>query len=255
MVDYTIPSVANLPTVRRRVGTDFAPLPELTPTVEVPTVNPVANTVGAVLDPTHLWAGSQAYQYGQDTSKVPDFNLPNTLGSILKGRNLVYDPTPMPTMTLPADTVVSQPKFRVDTSNQRYANYNDLGLPSPQQQWKNAASSVGSLIQSSLSNNTRGFRNSWGQMSTGEKFNTGLKAVGSILEAINARKAHKLAKQTLAHDMMNNNRNYEMQAKAWNNTLEERQRYRNAYWEANNQGTGIARPESIGEYLNRYGAK
>ena len=55
--------------------------------------------------------------------------------------------------------------------------------------------------------------------------------------------------------MMNNNRNYEMQAKAWNNTLEERQRYRNAYWEANNKGTGIARPESIGEYLNRYGAK
>lgn len=239
MNDYTIPSIANLPTVRRRVGTDFAPLPELTPTVEVPTVNPVANTVGAVLDPTHLWAGSQAYQYGQDTSKVPDFNLPNTLGSILKGRNLVYDPTPMPTMTLPANTVVSQP----------------MGLPSPQQQWKNAASSVGSLIQSSLSNNTRSFRNSWGQMSANEKFNTGLKAVGSILEAINARKAHKLAKQTLAHDMMNNNRNYEMQAKAWNNTLEERQRYRNAYWEANNQGTGIARPESIGEYLNRYGAK
>lgn len=165
-------------------------------------------------------------------------------------------PTAMPTMTLPADTVVTQPKFRVGTSNQRYANYNGLGLPSQQQQqWRNAVGSVGSLTQSSLSNNTRGFRNSWGQMSTGEKFNTGLKAVGSILEAINARKAHKLAKQTLAHDMMNNNRNYEMQAKAWNNTLEERQRYRQAYWEANNKGTGIARPESIGEYLNRYGAK
>ncbi|AZQ92608.1 hypothetical protein D6D94_01920 [Moraxella catarrhalis] len=154
-------------------------------------------------------------------------------------------PTTVPTMTLPADTVVTQPN----------ANYNGLGLPSQQQQWRNAVGSVGSLIQSSLSNNTRGFRNSWGQMSTGEKFNTGLKAVGSILEAINARKAHKLAKQTLAHDMMNNNRNYEMQAKAWNNTLEERQRYRQAYWEANNKGTGIARPESIGEYLNRYGAK
>lgn len=153
-------------------------------------------------------------------------------------------PTTVPTMTLPADTVVTQPN----------ANYNGLGLPS-QQQWRNAVGSVGSLIQSSLSNNTRGFRNSWGQMSTGEKFNTGLKAVGSILEAINARKAHKLAKQTLAHNTMINNRNYEMQAKAWNNTLEERQRYRNAYWEANNKGTGIARPESIGEYLNRYGAK
>ena len=161
-------------------------------------------------------------------------------------------PTAMPTMTLPADTVVTQPKFRVDTSNQPYANYNGLGLPSQQQQRRNT---VGSVVQSSLSNNTRGFRNSWGQMSTGEKFNTGLKAVGSILEAINARKAHKLAKQTLAHNTMINNRNYEMQAKAWNNTLEERQRYRNAYWEANNKGTGIARPESIGEYLNRYGAK
>lgn len=88
-----------------------------------------------------------------------------------------------------------------------------------------------------------------------EVFLAGAEAVGSILEAINARKAHKLAKQTLAHNMMNHNRNYEMQAKAWNNTLEERQRYRNAYWEANNKGTGIARPESIGEYLNRYGAK
>lgn len=255
MVDYTIPSIANLPTVRRRVGTDFAPLPELTPTVEVPTVNPVANTVGAVLDPTHLWAGSQAYQYGQDTSKVPDFNLPNTLGSILKGRNLVYDPTPMPTMTLPADTVVSQPKFRVDTSNQRYANYNDLGLPSPQQQWKNAASSVGSLIQSSLSNNTRGFRNSWDKTATADKVSIGLQAVGSLLDAINARKMLNLSKQQLEHSRQNQERNYQMQAKAWNNTLEERQRYRNAYWEANNKGTGIARPESIGEYLNRYGAK
>ena len=69
------------------------------------------------------------------------------------------------------------------------------------------------------------------------------------MKQLTLEKAHKLAKQTLAHDMMNNNRNYEMQAKAWNNTLEERQRYRQAYWEANNKGTGIARPESIGEYL------
>lgn len=164
-------------------------------------------------------------------------------------------PTPMPTMTLPAETVVSQPKFRVDTSNQRYATYNNLNLPSPKQQWRQAGSSVGSLIKASVDNSTRGFRNSWGQISTAEKFNTGLQAVGSLLDAINARKMLNLSKQQLEHSRQNQERNYQMQAKAWNNTLEERQRYRNAYWQANNKGTGIARPESIGEYLNRYGAR
>lgn len=211
---------------------ETVPNPFYVPTVSSITGNPWANTNSAnfTLDST------SPFSYGTPSSSV---------SSYLTNSGLSFNPTvSVPTtvgLAMGNDTITGTdntviPTFTVDTSNQRYANINDLTRPPVWQQWGQAAQSVGGLVKATASNATSGIRNSWGQMSTGEKFTTGLKAVGSILEALNARKAHKLAKQTLAHNIMNNNRNYEMQRKAWNNTLEERQRYRNAYWEANHKG-------------------
>lgn len=85
--------------------------------------------------------------------------------------------------------------------------------------------------------------------SFGEKFNTVGSTIASIMDALNARKQLKLSSQALAHQMTMDNKNYEMSRKKWNQTLEDKARYREAM--AKNQGRSY---ETVGEVMAKYGA-
>lgn len=98
------------------------------------------------------------------------------------------------------------------------------------------------------------YGNAFGAMTTGQKAGMFLEGVGSVMNALNARKQVKLAKQQLNHVINNDNRNYEMARRSYNSNLEERQRYREAYWRANNGGDTASKPLSVNDYMNKYGA-
>ena len=85
--------------------------------------------------------------------------------------------------------------------------------------------------------------------SFGEKFNTVGSTIGSIMNAINARKELKLSRQALGHQMAMDNKNYEMARKQWNNKLEDKARYREIM--AKDQRRSY---QTVGEMMAKYGA-
>lgn len=116
------------------------------------------------------------------------------------------------------------------------------------------ANSVGETLGKTAGQVGTGFK----ALSTFDKISTGLNAVGSILDGLNTRKQLNLIKQQLHHNIANDNRNYEMAKRSYNSQLEDRQRYREAYWRANhanNPNSGIVeKPLTVNEYLTKYGA-
>lgn len=85
--------------------------------------------------------------------------------------------------------------------------------------------------------------------SFGEKFNTVGSTIGSIMNALNTRKQLKLSRQALGHQTAMDNKNYEMARKQWNESLEDKARYREAM--ARDQGRSY---ETVGEVMAKYGA-
>ena len=104
-----------------------------------------------------------------------------------------------------------------------------------------AANSVGEGVGTTKAN--------WKAQSFGEKFNTVGSTLSNIMNSINARKQLKLARQSLGHQMAMDNKNYEMARKQWNESLEDKARYREAM--AIDQGRSY---ETVGEVMAKYGA-
>lgn len=87
-------------------------------------------------------------------------------------------------------------------------------------------------------------------LSTADKLNFGLQAIGSVMGIMNQRQANKMTKQALNFSREYYKKDYEMRKKQYNMSLEDRQAYRQAYYNAN----GGAKPLSVNEYLRKYGA-
>lgn len=91
----------------------------------------------------------------------------------------------------------------------------------------------------------------FGNMSTFDKFNTGLQTIGSALAAFNGYKANKLAKQQLAFQKDAFNRQFTAQKNITNSQFSERQARRVNEAAAN----GYAAPTSVADYMDKYGVK
>lgn len=104
-----------------------------------------------------------------------------------------------------------------------------------------AADNVGEAVGTTKAN--------WKAQSFGEKFNTVGSTLSDIMNSINARKQLKLTRQALGHQMATDNKNYEMARKQWNQSLEDKARYREAM--AIDQGRSY---ETVGEVMAKYGA-
>ncbi|MFC0819782.1 hypothetical protein [Moraxella marmotae] len=111
----------------------------------------------------------------------------------------------------------------------------------------------GSAIGNSVFNAAETGSNNVKALSAAEKISMIGNTISNIMTALNNRKAMKMTKQELNHNIMNNNRNWEAMRRNYNAQLEDRQRYKLAYYNANNNGTQT-RPLTVGEYLNKYGA-
>lgn len=85
--------------------------------------------------------------------------------------------------------------------------------------------------------------------SFGEKFNTVGSTISDIMNAINTRKQLKLTRQALGHQTAMDNKNYDMARKQWNESLEDKARYREAM--ARDQGRSYG---TVGEVMAKYGA-
>lgn len=128
------------------------------------------------------------------------------------------------------ESLMSSPKF----GNFRYGR--DIAEPA--------------ALQKGVGHIKAGFKN----MPFMEKVKMGFDGVNSLLNAINASKQLGIYNRQLDHTIKHDNKNYEMSRKSYNSQLEDRQRYREAYWRANGNGDMSTKPLSVNEYLNKYGA-
>lgn len=86
------------------------------------------------------------------------------------------------------------------------------------------------------------------KMSLGSKAGLVMDGVGTLLNAYNAYKANKLAKQQFAHAKEVHAKNWDAQRKQTNSQLEDRQRRRVAEAEASGRTT-----TSVADYMAKYG--
>lgn len=92
--------------------------------------------------------------------------------------------------------------------------------------------------------------NNWNQMSIGERANTILGTVGSVMQAYNGYKAGKLAQKQYDHAVNAFNKNWEAQRQSHNSKLEDRQQRR--VLEGNASGRAVT---SVGDYMNKWGVR
>lgn len=92
--------------------------------------------------------------------------------------------------------------------------------------------------------------NNWNQMSIGERANTILGTVGSVMQAYNGYKAGKLAQKQYDHAVNAFNKNWEAQRQSHNVKLEDRQQRR--VLEGNASGRAVT---SVGDYMNKWGVR
>lgn len=139
--------------------------------------------------------------------------------------------------------------------------YNPTGLPS-----KNTVGNLFTGFQSKLNNYiqnqkqdpyslyNRGLEaknqalDGWGKLPITDRANLVLGTVGTLVNAYNAHKTNKLAKQQLEHQINNSNRNWDIQRKMTNSQLEDRQIRRVEEAKANGRTT-----MSVGDYMRKYG--
>lgn len=88
----------------------------------------------------------------------------------------------------------------------------------------------------------------WGKLPITDRANLVLGTVGTLVNAYNAHKTNKLAKQQLEHQINNSNRNWDIQRKMTNSQLEDRQIRRVEEAKANGRTT-----MSVGDYMRKYG--
>lgn len=147
--------------------------------------------------------------------------------------------------TSPATTVATSPTTvgeQLGLLKGMYQAFKDGGTKAAAQYGLNTvAKNVGEAAATTKAN--------FKAQSFGEKFNTVGSTIGSIMNALNARKELKLTRQALAHQMAMDNKNYEMARKQWNHALEEKARYREAM--AKDQGRSY---ETVSEVMAKYGA-
>lgn len=142
-----------------------------------------------------------------------------------------------------------------------YYYYNPTGLPS-----KNTVGNLFTGFQSKLNNYiqnqkqdpyslyNRGLEaknqalDGWGKLPITDRANLVLGTVGTLVNAYNAHKTNKLAKQQLEHQINNSNRNWDIQRKMTNSQLEDRQIRRVEEAKANGRTT-----MSVGDYMRKYG--
>lgn len=223
------------------------PEPVVTPTVTTPNSG---MTVGNSINPQIrvLW---------QSTPSYTAFNglQPNQLGSmaslssmkvpaVYRANQAVVTPEVINT-TSPATTVATFPTTvgeQLGLGKGMYQAFKQGGAKAAAQfALGRTAENVGKTATTTKKN--------WQAQSFGEKFNTIADSVGSIMNALNARKQLKLTRQALGHQMTMDNKNYDMARKQWNHVLEDKARYREAM--AKDQGRSY---ETVGEVMAKYGA-
>lgn len=139
--------------------------------------------------------------------------------------------------------------------------YNPTGLPS-----KNTVGSLFTGFQNKLNNYiqtqkqdpyslyNRGIEaknqalDGWGKLPITDRAGLVLGTVGTLVNAYNAHKTNKLAKQQLQHQINHSNRNWDIQRKMTNSQLEDRQTRRVEEAKANGRTT-----MSVGDYMKKYG--
>ena len=93
-----------------------------------------------------------------------------------------------------------------------------------------------------------GVSNSFKELGFDKKVGTILDTVGTVYGAYNAHQQMKLAKQQLAYNKAESERNYQAQRKITNSQLEDRQKRRVEEAQANGRTTS-----SVNDYMNKYG--
>lgn len=110
---------------------------------------------------------------------------------------------------------------------------------------------VGWTNPDSLINRTRdefsGARNGFRGLGFDKKASTLIGGLGTIYGMYNAHQQMKLAKQQLAHNKMESERNYQAQRKMTNSQLEDRQKRRVEEAQANGRST-----TSVADYMAKY---
>ncbi|WP_432481754.1 hypothetical protein [Moraxella sp. ZY200743] len=213
------------------------------PTITTPDLSKYSNHSG------YIQAGMNGLR--PTINDIYDFNVstPRSIGLPINNVNTATTPSnvmvPMPTATVSdvkpytwADRGVNW----VTTKNPTVGGILGLGLKGIRH---------GALDAQKIAGH---YGNASGGLTTSQKAGMLLQGVGDVMNALNARKQVKLAKQSLNHTINMDNRNYEMARRSYNAQLEDRQRYREAYWKANNAGNMDNKPLSVNEYLNKYGA-
>lgn len=89
---------------------------------------------------------------------------------------------------------------------------------------------------------------SFGDLGFDQKVGTTLGTLNTVYGLYNARQQTKLAKDQLAHNKAESERNYQAQRKMTNSQLEDRQRRRIEEAQANGRTT-----TSVNDYMNKYG--
>lgn len=90
-------------------------------------------------------------------------------------------------------------------------------------------------------------KHDWNGMSIGDKANTIMGTVGTLLNAYNSFKANKLANEQFEHAKRAYNNNWEAQQKTTNRQLEDRQKRRVEEAQANGRTT-----TSVADYMAKY---
>ena len=93
-----------------------------------------------------------------------------------------------------------------------------------------------------------GVAKSFGNLGFDQKVGTALGGLGTVYGMYNARQQMKLAKDQLAHNKAESERNYQAQRKMTNSQLEDRQKRRVEEAQANGRTT-----TSVNDYMNKYG--
>lgn len=93
-----------------------------------------------------------------------------------------------------------------------------------------------------------GVTKSFGNLGFDQKAGTALGTLGTVYGMYNARQQMKLAKDQLAHNKAESERNYQAQRRMTNSQLEDRQKRRVEEAQANGRTT-----TSVNDYMNKYG--
>lgn len=148
---------------------------------------------------------------------------------------------------LPEQTQPIQPVATVTQPNIVSAGYTPTATQ-PMTTGYPQANSSSQNTQSNLQKMGDQIKNGWSQMSFGDKANTIMGTVGSLMNAYNAYKANKLAKQQFAHAKEVHAKNWDAQRKQTNSQLEDRQRRRVHEAQASGRTT-----TSVADYMAKYG--